>query len=284
MSLGYDREPKLVNLGDTANLTAVLYDTNTDEPVPVEDLVSVTFTIQAPDKTQSTVTGTIEEDGMGVAYYDDTEELGHYPVVAAFVTLNGTQSVRADFETVDPFLELEPSLSWVVANDAWEKFEDCFDGEEEGPWLRDMTLNIFNKKKMENFIDDALMDINLQHPPTSLGIESFVQAGEKEGEFVTTDLPVLTQGLVLQLIRHLMRSYAEQPNPVGAQIAWHDRRDYLQRWKEVYLTEQEQYKRMLALYKRRYLGLGTLKTIVASKAGRLLPAPMRTRNVGRGYW
>lgn len=285
MSFGYDREPKLVNLGDTANLTAVLYDSNTDEPVPVEDLVSVKFTVQLPSKVKKTVVGTINEaTGMGEAEFNETSELGHFPVIAAFTTSFGTHSVRADFETIDPFLEIEPSLSWVVANDAWEKFEDCFDGEEEGPWLRDMTLNVFNKKKMENFIDDALTDINYQNPTTSLGVENFVHKGEKEGEFVFTDISILTTGVMLQIIRHLIRSYVEQPNPVGAQIAWQDRRDYLQRWKEVYAVEREQYLRILALYKRQYLGLGTLKSIVSSKAGRLLPAPMRTRNVGRGYW
>src|SRR5690348_2024288 len=125
MSLGYDREPKLVNLGDTANLTAILYDTNTDEPVPVDNLVSVKFTVQLPSKTKKTVVGTIDpETGEGTAEFNETTELGHYPVVAAFTTSFGTHSVRADFETVDPFLELEPSLSWVVANAAWEKFED----------------------------------------------------------------------------------------------------------------------------------------------------------------
>lgn len=283
MSLGHDREMKLINLGDTAELVATLYDSR-DDPYSAEELVAVNFVIQAPDGTKVEEAGTIEDDGTGRVNYDGTTELGHYPVVASFTTENGAiKSVRADFETIDPFAEIEPSASWVVANDAWEKFEDCFDAEEEGPWLRDMTLNVFNKRKMEKFIDDALFDINRQHPPTSLGIDTFVTESPA-GMHLSADLPLLTQGMVIQIIRHLMRSYVEQPNPVGAQIAWHDRRDYLQRWREVLAEEKEQYKRMLALYKREYMGLGATRTLVSSKAGRLLPAPMRTRSIGRGYW
>ena len=116
-----------------------------------------------------------------------------------------------------------------------------------------------------------------------LQIDSFVY--EHSGDiYVTSELPLLAQGVFLCVVRHLMRSYVEQPNPVGAQIAWHDRRDYLQRWQSVYTIEDAHYKRTVALFKRRFLGLGHSRVLVSSKAGRLIPAPMRTRNVGRGYW
>lgn len=282
MSLGYDREYKVYNLNDTANLLATLYD-RFDDPYSADNLIAVEFKIQAPDGTITTKTGTIEDDGSATLNFDDTDQVGHYVCVASFTTSDeGKKSVRVDFETTDPFAEVSPSPSWYAAVDAWEKFEDCFDAEDEGPWLRDMTLNVFNKTKMEKFIDDALMDINLQNPPTDFILDTFVQPGPPV--VLTSNLPLLTQGLVVQLIRHLIRSYVEQPNPVGAQIAWHDRRDYLQRWQSVLQIEQAQYMRLLALWKRQYLGLGTLKGLVSSKAGRLLPAPMRTRNVGRGYW
>lgn len=281
MSIGYDRELNIVNKGDTAELVVTLYN-RFDEPYSPDDLESVEFTIQAPDKTTTTASGTIEDDGTGTLLFDDTDQEGQYVAVAAFTTVAGVRSARTDFEVIDPFAEITPSPSWIVADDAWSKFEDCFDAEDEGPWLRDMTLNCFNKIKMEKFIDDALMDINLQHPPTSLIIDNFVTPGDPP--VITADLPLLSQGLLIQLIRHLIRSYVEQPNPVGASIAWHDRRDYLQRWQSVLQIEQTQYMRMLALYKRRFLGLGQTVSLVSSKAGRLIPAPMRTRNVGRGYW
>ncbi len=284
MSLGYDRETNIVNKGDTAELTVTLYN-RFDEPYSPDDLISVEFTIQAPDKELTTLTGNIEDDGTGTLLYEDTDQEGQYVAIAAFTTVAGVRSARTDFEVIDPFAEITPSASWIVANDAWSKFEDCFDAEDEGPWLRDMTLNCFNKAKMEQFIDDALMDINLQHPPTGLILDNFASVSDDPEPIVTTtDLPLLTQALLIQLIRHLIRSYVEQPNPVGASIAWHDRRDYLQRWQSVLQIEQTQYMRMLALYKRRFLGLGQTRGLVSSKAGRLIPAPLRSRNIGRGYW
>lgn len=281
MSLGYNREYKVVNLGDTAELTATIYD-NEDNPYSSEELTSVTFVIQAPDGTKTEHQGTVEEDGTGRYNFNETTQVGHYTGMATFRTDEGKKSTNVDFETIDPFMETEPSLSWVVANDAWEKFEDLFDSEEGGPWLKDMTLSVFNKNKMESFIDDALIVINGLTHETAFSVGEFVSEGPPVER--TSNLPILTQGVVLQIIRHLMRSYVEQPNPVGAQIAWHDRRDYLMRWKEVYAIEQEAYKQMLALWKRQFLGLGQTRSLVSSKAGRLLPAPMRARNVGRGYW
>lgn len=281
MSLGFDQEQRVINAGDVAELVATLYDKE-DNPVEAEELISVQFTIQHPDGKKSTpISGEIEDNGTGTLNYKETSEVGHYLGVAAFETVNGIKSTYINFEVIDPFEEVEPSPSWVVANDAWEKFEDLFDSSQGGPWLRDMTLSVFNKQKMERFIDDALMDINLQNPPTNLTVESFVT---KAPVTASADLPLITQGLLLQIIRHLIRSYVEQPNPSGAQIAWHDRRDYQQRWESVYSLEKEQYMRMVALYKRRFLNLGMTVSIVSSKAGRLLPSPMRVRQIGRGYW
>lgn len=288
MALGYDREPDIFNRGDSAEIFAFIYD-RLDAAIPQDDIDSVAFTVQAPDGTLvlDSSPGTVAGDGQGTIVCNDTDQIGEYTVIATFSMGDIIRSVRADFEVIDPLAPAPPefpSATYIVANEAWEKFEDCFDAEDEGPWLRDMTLNFFNKSKMSKFIDDALLDINLQHPPTSLGVDYFVHDNGDGSFLASADLPLLAEGIVLQIIRHLMRSYVEQPNPVGAQIAWHDRRDYLQRWQVVYGMEKEQYMRMLALFKRRFLGLGQNKVLVASKAGRLIPAPLRTRNVGRGYF
>lgn len=285
MSLGYDREQNVFNKGDTAIVRAFLYDRE-DKPVEDDEVVGVSFVVQRPgEDPQPALSGDIEEDGTGVLRYEDTDVLGHYTVVATFQTFDGKKSVRSDFEVIDPLAPVFVSPSYIVADRAWAKLEDCFDAEDEGPWLQDMTLNFFNQAKMEQFIDEALLDINLQHPPTNLGIDNFVTVNCETGEITQLpELPLLTQAVFVQVIRHLIRSYVEQPNPVGAQIAWHDRRDYLQRWQSVYQLERESYMRTLALFKRKFLGLGTSALLLGSKAGRLIPAPMRSRMAGRGYW
>lgn len=290
MSLGYNRELNVVNLDDTAEVVAYLYDKK-DALVPEEDLIEVSFIVQRPDGDIDNAEGDVTGNGEGTLFYENCDATGHYTVIATFETIdNGRKSSRADFEVVNPFDAEIPSPSYVAAVLAWEKLEDCFDGEDEGPWLREMTLNYFNKDKMERFLSEALFDINVQNPPTNLDLSTFVRTpNEAEAEteedlipFPTAESPLLTQGMLLAIIRHLMRSYTEQPNPVGAQIAWHDRRDYLQRWQQVYQIEQEQYRRMLALFKRKFLNLGDSKVLIHNKAGRMISAPMRTRYVGRG--
>lgn len=298
MSLGYDRQLKIVALRDSARLVARLYDDN-DQPYSYEDLGSVTFTIQLPaDRADDDASdnkknkeyispaekvvldGEILEDGTGVLIYDDTTRLGHHIAVATFEIIDGTtKSTRVDFEVFDPF-EIVDTPIRVVADGVWTKLEDCFDAENEGPWVQDMTLHFFREEKMEKFIADALFDINYQNPPTALAINSFVNVDNT----VTDNYPLLVQGIFIQVLRHIMRSYVEQPMPTGAQVAFQDRRDYLQRWESMYELEMQQYMRWVALYKRGFLQLGHSRLLVSAKAGRLIPAPMRARSVGRGYW
>lgn len=281
MSLGYDRQLKIVSLGDTARLVTRLYD-DRDQSYAFEDLSNVTFDIQFPDKTKvdNPIEGEVLEDGTGYLAFEDADQLGHYITVATFELVDGTKkSTRSDFEVFDPFEVVDTQIR-IIADGVWTKLEDCFDAENEGPWLQDMTLNYFREEKMEKFINDALFDINYQNPPTNLTISNFVS----NQNVVSTNYPLLVQGVFIQVLRHLMRSYVEQPLPTGAQIAFQDRRDYLQRWREIFDIEKAQYDRWVALYKRGFLQLGHSRLLVAAKAGRLIPAPMRARSVGRGYW
>jgi hypothetical protein len=289
MSLGFDRQVKVSALGDSVKLKVFIRDAK-DQLYSYEDLAAVTFTFQNPSGVKdSNIEGEILEDGSGSLVYetDDTFAPGHYIGVAKFELIDGTyQSTSADFELFDPF-KMITSANQVVADGVWMKLEDCFDAEDEGPWLQDVTMNFFREEKMEEFIQSALFDINYQNPPTDLKINNFVMTNTSvtpNTYSVTDNYPLLVQGVLIQVLRHVMRSYVEQPMPTGVQIAWQDRRDYLQRWKEVFDIEKMQYDRWVALYKRGFLQLGHAKVLVAAKAGRLVPAPMRARTSGRGYW
>lgn len=277
--LGFDRDDIVVALNDTAELTTPLFNLD-GEPYPSSDLATVDWQIQKPDKTMVNASGDIDDDGIGSLKFEDTVSAGFYTAVASFILSDGTRKSRTiHFEVFDPFNPPAPTPGEVVANRVWDKIEDCFDSEQEGPWLRDMTMNFFNRGKMEDFIAEGLFDINQQNPPTDITISQFFS-----GSAPTADLPLLVQSTFLSVVRHLIRSYVEQPQPVGAQVVYEDRREYLQRWQETYQIELETYSRWIALWKRKYLQLGKAKGLVSSKAGRLIPAPMRTRNMGRGYY
>jgi hypothetical protein len=96
-------------------------------------------------------------------------------------------------------------------------------------------------------------------------------------------MPLLVQGVFLAVILHLVTSYVEQPQAVGGQVIYEDRRDYITRWLQIYEVEMQRYMRWIALFKRRFLGLGHSKGLVSNRAGRLLGAPLRSTTIGRGF-
>lgn len=281
MSLGFDREMDVVNVGDTAQIVAYIYDRD-DTRVPTDDVLSVQFKVQHPDGSQVTTGGDIGDDGEGILQYTDTTQRGCYKTMATFTLLEGVkQSTRVDFEVIDPFDPPTASNAEVIGTYTWNKVEDCFDAEDEGPWLRDMTLNYFNESKMTEFIAEGLFEVNLRQPPTDVTVDYFFAAPGDP----TADLPLIASATFMAVIRHLMRSYTEQPAVAGGgQVFYEDRRDYLQRWQLIYGIEKEWFERQLGYFKRRFLGLGSSKLLIDTKAGRLLPAPMRTRFTGRGYY
>lgn len=280
MPLGL-RSDYRINSGDTAELHATLYD-ESELAVAAADILEVRFTIQKPDKSQYTAGGQVLDSGVGFVRVDDTADLGPYNWVAQFTLTTGQiRSERGNFDVFDPFNPPEPTPEEALVDSVWMKLEDCFDSEEGGPWLRDMTLAYFDKRKIPEFFGDAILDINLQPPETHVSIGEFLV--ELPDGTPDPDMPLAAQGVLLAVIRHLMRAYVEQPLPTGAQVVYEDRRDYLQRWQTIYQIELERYTRWLALWKRKYVGLGKSKLLVGAKAGRMLPAPLRTRNIGRGY-
>jgi hypothetical protein len=158
-----------------------------------------------------------------------------------------------------------------------------YDSVEGGPILRDYTLSHFDVKKIERFIPEALLDINVQMPPTQYSISYFARPlGNGE---INPLMPLLSKGVMCKVLLHMIRSYIEQPVPQGAQIAYEDRTRYAQAWQTAYATEREDWISMVRLYKRQELRLGHSALLVASKAGRLLGSgALRTQNIQRGFY
>lgn len=283
---GFDRELNIVYLGDTAELTAYIHDA---EDNPISDATAVEFLIERPDDTRATQAGTIQSDGGGYLAFQDTDAEGEYRVIARFTLPGGvTKSTRSDFMVADPLAAQTPSTVGSIEAAVWEKFEDLFDSEDGGPWLRDMTMRVFSPQKISDFIQDAIFEINNYNPPTAFTEDFFyVRTLDDQGNVTEVrenqNTNILILGTELAIIRHLMRSYTEQPLPTGGQITYEDRRDYLQRWGTIYQIEWQRFDALLKLWKRRFLDLNKGKVLVANKAGRLLPAGFRARYVGRGY-
>jgi hypothetical protein len=289
--LGAERESNTINLTDTAELVAYVFNPDETAALPA-DLSAVNFTIKKPDETRTTVTGTIQSDGSGFLRYTDTDQVGLYVWVAQFVFASGEKrTYRDEFRVNDP-LETPPiTRSTEIAEQVWLRLEDCFDSETGGPWLRDMTLSWFEPSKIEQFVPEGLLLINMWPPHSNIDLSFFttrepnsdpaLPAGSTQPD---SDRIVLVQATLLATIKHLMRSYVEQPQPMGANIVWQSKRDYLERWNTIYQIEEAYFKEMLALWKRQFMNYGHGSLLIGTKAGRLVGTNMRTRNIARGWW
>lgn len=228
--------------------------------------------------------GEVEENGEGYLQWTNTEESGEYLAQAQFTLITQEiKSVMVNFTVLDPFNVPPPTEAQLVAEEVWLRFEDSFDSVEGGPILRDYTLSHFDVKKIERFIPEALLDINVQMPPTQYSISYFARPlGNGE---INPLMPLLSKGVMCKVLLHMIRSYMEQPVPQGAQIAYEDRTRYAQGWQTAYVTEREDWISMVRLYKRQELNLGHSAVLLSSKSGRLFQNGMwRTANVGRGFF
>jgi len=74
---------------------------------------------------------------------------------------------------------------------------------------------------------------------------------------------LLISGLTIDVIKHLMRVYVEEPQVEGSTAARMSRRDYMQRWGEILRTEEEEYTQMLEVFKVRQMFALNPKVLVA---------------------
>jgi hypothetical protein len=287
MAFGYERLGRIF-LDNSMVLNAYLYSSDDQTLVPENDINSVLFTVLKPTDAPATPTisgsaGTIEADGHGQfvvpAATNDVE--GEYRAFALFDYDEGaliglTKSVPVFYDVIDAFERTGASPIDPAVDMAWLKIEDCFDSEFGGPWLRDMTLRVFDKTKIRELSPTVMLQINSQMPFTDYTAASYPWTNEDA-------TALYGQGLFVETVRHLIRSYTEQPEVISSPVAFMDRKRYAEAWKMVYDMENPLWERWLNRFKLRAYDLTHASILLGSKAGRNLPAPLRSRNVGRGF-
>lgn len=255
---------------DTALIEASLF---AEDGVNYLPATQVEWTIRKPDGTLVTDNDAVPNTSASIAF-SDTALPGNYNAQIAFTLTDGTRrSTVLSFEVVDP-LETTTSSATpqeAIVDRAWMKLEDLFDSELGGPHLRDRTLAIFDREKMKRMLPDALYNINNFYQPAT---------GYTEDSFPADHHPLLSQALLVESIYHLMRSYTEQPQPMGAGTpTYFDRRDYVNRWKMILDGEEKRLNMWLDLFKRGEMGFGNSSLLVGGYASyaNKVPRYMRSR-------
>lgn len=278
--------------GDSVELLVFAFDREEDQGKDFDSITSATFTVRKPDDVVFSADGVITNEGGAFLRVTDTGDVGTYRWIVRFVFESGeVRSYTSEFKTYDPFIENPQTQKSIIAEEVWMRLEDCFDSELGGPWLRDQTLRYFDSSKIERFIPEGLVFINGWPPITNFGLDTFttqvpdpdpaLPPGSLQSD---PDMILIVQATLLAVIKHLMRSYVEQPLPQGANIVWQSKRDYLERWNTIYNIEWDFFKEIVALWKRQFLQYGKTSLLIHNKAGRLGYATgYRARNAARGY-
>lgn len=266
----------------------MLYTSDDQSVVPQTDIDSVLFTVMKPNDpagtpTISAASGQVVGDGHGQfvvpAATNDTP--GHYRAIATFVydddqIIGLTKSIPCNYEITDPFDTTGSSPADPYIDQTWTKLEDCFDSDLGGPWLRDMTLSVFDKYKLRKLLPEVFLAINQQMPFTSYNEQSFPYSENDGGALVA-------QGLLVATLRHLMRSYAEQPDITNSPVAFENRQRYQQTWGTVYALELAEFEKWLNRWKLRAYEITHSSVLIGSKAGRNLAGAWRSRGIVRGW-
>jgi hypothetical protein len=156
----------------------------------------------------------------------------------------------------------------------WYKFADGFDSALGGPHLQMYMQSTFGRETVASMLSSAMGMLNTTSQPyQSYGV--FPPATPFPMEPWG---PLLDTALTIEVIKHLMRSYVEQPEAVGVQQARLDRRDYLQRWQTILDIEVQELNNQLPIWRISNMNLGY--TAVVVDGGYYGRSPMGTGHPG----
>ena len=248
------------------------------KPVDVTD-ITLTLVLDTDFDGTTTTDDEVPEEGEQLAAFSGTQivrdDVGTYHVTLApehtaergNITAVWAYTVGGQYVTYTDYLQiteqmpvydaLRPEEKAVVEQVSW-MFADLFDSTNGGPNLTEQFQSHFNFERIAQLMHIAMNRINTYGVPlTRFGL------GEGQRQLPEHFMGFLTMGTYIEVLRHLIRSYTEQPNLVAMTVTYTDRRDYAQRWKSVLDDEKEQFENALKLAKREFLGLGGGALLVA---------------------
>jgi hypothetical protein len=190
------------------------------------------------------------------------------------------------FVTIGPaspaYDNLAPGMKEIV-DQVWVRFADLFDAPQGGPHLQVYFESHFGRGRIAQLLRVAVGRLNTIAQP----FQTYTIDGDGGATFpIVSWGPLLEQALYVEVIKHLRRSYVEQPLLTGGDAARLDRRDYLDRWGSILDQEEEDLRGRLATFKISNMGLGRPSVLVSGGAyGRFAPTRYAGSAAARGrFW
>jgi hypothetical protein len=145
----------------------------------------------------------------------------------------------------------------IVEQSSWF-FADLFDSTAGGPWLQENFQTHFNYERIAALMAHATTKFNmLGFPVTDYGV------AVNENAIPDNYKGIIVWGTKLEIIRHLIRSYTEQPQFMNMATTYTDRRDYSARWQAVLDEEKPEFEKAVKMSKRALLNLGRGSLLVS---------------------
>lgn len=170
-----------------------------------------------------------------------------------------------------------------IVEQTWNRFSDLFDYATEGPHLQTYIQANFGRNRLSQLLRIAVGRLNTVAQP----FQTYTLDGDGGASFpVQRWGSLLESALYVECLRHLMRSYVEQPEvQSGSGVSRLDRRDYMDRWGTILQGEEQVLKQQLDVFKIAHMGLGTARVLVSGGAyGRWGPTRLPLSAAARPRW
>lgn len=211
-------------------------------PVDADGDMILSYYLTMPDGTQViqwTRTATHVATGMYEVALSaqDNSVVGNYQGVWSY-TMSGVGETYVIYTVVgesNPEYDRLPTAFQEVVDNVWVRFADLFDSPAGGPHLQTYYQANWSRGRMAQLMRMALRRLNvIAQPFETYAIEPTVG----------TVFPVaqwgglLEQATYVEAVKHLRRSYIEQPQFIGGSVTRLDRTSYWQTWGTL-LAEEE---------------------------------------------
>jgi hypothetical protein len=187
-------------------------------------------------------------------------------------------------ESAPAYDALNPVMKDIV-DAVWIRFADLFDSPDGGSNLATYFQSNWGRGRVAQLLRVAVGLLNTTAQPHQTYT---LEDGQGGGLFpVAMWGSLLESALYVECLKHLRRSFVEQPAVIGAGgITRLDRRDYMQRWGEVLADEQYTLKSQLDVFKISNMNLGRPKVLVSGGVfGRFGPTRVAGSMAARPrYW
>lgn len=164
------------------------------------------------------------------------------------------------------------------------RLADTIDSPGGGPNLTTYVQSKYGRGRIAELMKIALGRMNTVAQPYSL----FTLDGQGGALFPVAQWGSLLGTLTwIETLKHLIRSYVEQPDFRGSgNVSRLDRRDYVQRWRDVLMDEEKAAKSQLDVFKISQMGLGRPAVLISGGVyGRYGPTRMAGSVAARPrYW